>query len=1319
MKRRRIFIFERKTLCILSFLILVACLFPIPVISNVLRAASTVPVIDGTSVTVYEQTGGVYPHEYTVSALMGSGGTFHTIANEYYSVSSDGTYVKIHCYSPEYRGGSNVGSNIVAVRLDGVTGFPEGLWASFIQRLTLGYNGIEESAVNALGPEDQIGPFLNSYCTYLGDQHSEIVIGFKAEENVEQFKIIQGNEEWIVSPVIETQSAVDFYDYHSESGHTPFMESHISKIYLYEDTSTGELSLVFHQGIDNDTPGTMSAKYDFVGIPSGAYVSVSDDPEGIGSSPRSPELDEFSLDLEPEAYLANGNNSDGGVLSGLPTAGPWSITIYPEFMTGIYSWKYVRSDGTEIDLRMDKPITICKGITWEPFKSRAMYVWGFSHGILRSVHENELNSEMNKLFSFCNSHNINTVFFLTAEYEDNFLVVDSLIENDDYYYNEFEIFLTEAHKQGISVHALIGGNDLTQPEKRELIYNSVASILDFNQDHKDPFVKFDGIHLDIEFYNMDTWIWNLDILHPTMLSYEENQDIVGNYLEALEEIMSTIENRNLNIIFGVDIPTWFDSDVLNPELSLATDLCKIPHIQIMGTFVFNDERKYVNEHVQNLVDYVTIMDYWDSDHKSELKGYVRGEIEYAESIGKFVVIAVETQHANPTSSDCIDIENMVNCMYEPDNQNCRCPQDEHTFDEERHELESTIEELENEYISYNSFADGGIAVHYYGSYKQWFDIIEGNFVWIWNGLNGDVDTLLGKVHGVFVRTGEFVDPYVDDVDTERTNILGSNNRNSNAKEALGIPDDLTVSLGVGGEIILDMGNGEDIFDGSGNDLTVYESIPDESGNSEGYFVYVSNSKDGPWEYLGSGLGISEFDLASASLTHARYVKIVDDGDGDPNSEYPGCDLDALKTRDEFRFREYDVDPILLRKLIDENIQVHLAYSFDPAFVADFINDTESTICYILNIIDNNKRYFEENDVLVSGIQLDMEQYVRSGKYGDVDMKKYCCLLSCLEKKFGSEYLISIASIATWPQKYGQDWKNLIVYTDFVVPMFYGYFEGTDEFRITDVFQTEEYASYYILYGNGEPFYAGIPTYDMVALFDKDGNRLKCWLDPDIFTLENLKKWDKLFSFCTECNTSEEASKCTFNGDILYTFQIKDENWQDPDDGGKNTNGDDCDCPEEKGDKDKKDKDKEDKDKKDKDEEDKDKKVEKCFKNRVIKLDVTDKYGIQVYSRTVKNAVTEACASEEEVSNFLKGICLFRFGTTDPKEYEAAFSEDANFPIPDECKNLCKGKSSNVFHTIVQCDMKGIRFLTFTDLFLWFLKRFHFLNFFSFVRLALF
>lgn len=54
------------------------------------------------------------------------------------------------------------------------------MWASLISDYTIGYGGIEGSRWNALGPSDQIGPYLDSLCTYLGDYDSEIVLGFTA-----------------------------------------------------------------------------------------------------------------------------------------------------------------------------------------------------------------------------------------------------------------------------------------------------------------------------------------------------------------------------------------------------------------------------------------------------------------------------------------------------------------------------------------------------------------------------------------------------------------------------------------------------------------------------------------------------------------------------------------------------------------------------------------------------------------------------------------------------------------------------------------------------------------------------------------------------------------------------------------------------------------------------------------------------------------------------------------------------------------------------------------------------------------------------------
>ena len=120
----------------------------------------------------------------------------------------------------------------------------------------------------------------------------------------------------------------------------------------------------------------------------------------------------------------------------------------------------------------------------------------------------------------------------------------------------------------------------------------------------------------------------------------------------------------------------------------------------------------------------------------------------------------------------------------------------------------------------------------------------------------------------------------------------SNDYQNNPTEgvsSLGPPDGVCASLGVTGYIIVDM---LDLVTDKPdeNDLKVYEAGP----TTDGYSVYVSSEWDGPWVFLGTGMGTAEFDLAYGSVQSARYVKIVDDGDGNPSDLNPGVDIDAVE-----------------------------------------------------------------------------------------------------------------------------------------------------------------------------------------------------------------------------------------------------------------------------------------------------------------------------------------------------------------------------------------------------------------------------------------
>ncbi len=108
--------------------------------------------------------------------------------------------------------------------------------------------------------------------------------------------------------------------------------------------------------------------------------------------------------------------------------------------------------------------------------------------------------------------------------------------------------------------------------------------------------------------------------------------------------------------------------------------------------------------------------------------------------------------------------------------------------------------------------------------------------------------------------------------------------------ALGPEDNIFFSLGPFGYVVLDMGPNSLIANGPGDDFTVYEG---DDGTAEGYRVYASNSWDGAWVSCGDDTGTASFDLSTAGLSRARYIRIVDDGDAS-SGQYAGFDLDAIK-----------------------------------------------------------------------------------------------------------------------------------------------------------------------------------------------------------------------------------------------------------------------------------------------------------------------------------------------------------------------------------------------------------------------------------------
>jgi hypothetical protein len=108
--------------------------------------------------------------------------------------------------------------------------------------------------------------------------------------------------------------------------------------------------------------------------------------------------------------------------------------------------------------------------------------------------------------------------------------------------------------------------------------------------------------------------------------------------------------------------------------------------------------------------------------------------------------------------------------------------------------------------------------------------------------------------------------------------------------ALGAPDNQFFSLGQDGFVVVDMGPDTPVHNSPGHDFTVSEG---NDNTDEGYEVFVSDNWSGPWHSCGSATGTADFDLSTAGLSVARYIRIVDDG-STTSGQYAGFDLDAIQ-----------------------------------------------------------------------------------------------------------------------------------------------------------------------------------------------------------------------------------------------------------------------------------------------------------------------------------------------------------------------------------------------------------------------------------------
>ncbi len=231
-------------------------------------------------------------------------------------------------------------------------------------------------------------------------------------------------------------------------------------------------------------------------------------------------------------------------------------------------------------------------------------------------------------------------------------------------------FVSWAHNKGYQVHALIAGG--TDPpyfgaysRYHDLAIREFEKVINYNISSA-PNERFDGVNVDTEPY----------ILPDFRSDYPSVQ---LQYLDYYEKIMQRRDTAGYSLLVGPAIPRWYDSSTYAENIT------------------WNGSTKWMSEHIQDMADYISIMDYRDrADGSPGIISDAQGEMDYANLIGKpnSVIIGVETKDiANGGDPETISFR-----------------------EEGRTYMES---ELDKVYTAFNGDdAFGGIALHHYDEIRD-------------------------------------------------------------------------------------------------------------------------------------------------------------------------------------------------------------------------------------------------------------------------------------------------------------------------------------------------------------------------------------------------------------------------------------------------------------------------------------------------------------------------------------------------------------------------------------------------------------------------
>ena len=237
---------------------------------------------------------------------------------------------------------------------------------------------------------------------------------------------------------------------------------------------------------------------------------------------------------------------------------------------------------------------------------RAVWIW--EEDTFRMLETDEAQREVE---TFLEQQHISTIYLYADEFNGRNILVNEP--------KKYRKLIASAHARGFKVYALLGSAYLrTQEyilqEKRRAAKRMFGSVLDFNRETLDASSRFDGVNIDIEPYLLDDWATGRPVRGRQ-------------YLDLSAEFMRMKAAAGSSLLVGPAMPFWYDG---------------IEDVE------WNGQRRKLNEFVQDIYDYVAIMDYRNvAEGSDSIVSLAQDELDYADRINKKVMIGVETLQTIP------------------------------------------------------------------------------------------------------------------------------------------------------------------------------------------------------------------------------------------------------------------------------------------------------------------------------------------------------------------------------------------------------------------------------------------------------------------------------------------------------------------------------------------------------------------------------------------------------------------------------------------------------------------------------------------------